>query len=184
MVKSADRTVGRSFRIKERWLDVLKKEAEREGISPNALLNKILQQYSVVYRNSERYDVIVMPNDGFIAIIDSLPEERIKEIAKLVGSTITLDTFRSWGIPRNLDSLKEFIRNTLSEYAGWFKYDHHIVKGKEMFHFRHNLGHKWSIFIAEEISTTFDYLLNIKATPDILPGSVTITIEKEHLQFQ
>ena len=34
------RTMGRSFRIDEEWFKVLQKEAEREGITVNSLMNK------------------------------------------------------------------------------------------------------------------------------------------------
>ena len=174
------RTIGRSFRIDEEWFKVLQKEAEREGITVNSLMNKILRQYSLVHRHTMRYDNLLMPKQGIKVILDSVPEEQINKIAKLLGTTIILDTFRAWGIPKTHDSLVAFIKNLLSDYAHWFKYDHHVFKDKEVFHFRHNLGPKWSIFIAEVIPTAFKFLLNKTTNYEIVNGSVTITIEKKN----
>ena len=56
-INQENRTIGRSFRIKERCLDVLKEEASKQGISINALTNKILQDYCLYHRHFERNDI-------------------------------------------------------------------------------------------------------------------------------
>ena len=172
------RTISRSFRIDAEWMEVLQEEAEREGISINALLNKILQQYSRNYRHAGRYGVVLLTRPTFASIIRCCSEGALIETAKASGSTRTKDALRTLGIPSNHDSLVAFIRDNLGEFAGWFKFNHHIMEDKEMLHLRHVFGNKWSIFIAETISTMFEFILNKKVTTDISNFSATITIDR------
>ncbi|MCW4031599.1 MAG: hypothetical protein NWE80_04465 [Candidatus Bathyarchaeota archaeon] len=44
--KKKEKTVTRTFRIKTKWDDVLRREAEEQGISANHLLNSILEKYT------------------------------------------------------------------------------------------------------------------------------------------
>ena len=172
------RTISRSFRIDEDWMQVLQKEAEREGISVNALMNKVLQQYSRHYRYAERYGVVILTRPTFTAIIGCCSERALTETAKVSGSTGTKDALRTLGIPSTHDSLVAFIKNNLGEFAGWFKFNNHIMKDKEMLHLRHTFGIKWSAFIAEVISTMFEFIMNKKVTTEISNFSVTITIDR------
>jgi len=94
------RTVGRSFRIDEEWLRVLNEEAERQGISVNSLLNRLLEQYSFI-RYMLRYGAITLTRKGFSAILESCPEDKIRENARNAGSTIAKDLLRTMGAPIN-----------------------------------------------------------------------------------
>ena len=172
------RTISRSFRIDAEAMEVLQKEAEREGISVNALMNKVLQQYSSHYRHAGRYGVLTLPRPTFASIIGCCSEEALTATAKASGSTRTKDALRTLGIPSTHDSLVAFIKNNLGEYAGWFKFNHHIMEDKEMLHLRHVFGNKWSIFIAEAISTMFEFILNKKVTTEISNFTATITIDR------
>ncbi len=163
-------------------MQVLQEEAERERISVNALMNKILQQYSRNYRHAGRYGVVILTRPTFASIIGCCSEEALMSTAKASGSTRTKDALRTLGIPSNHDSLIAFIRNNLGEFAGWFKFNHHIMEDKEMLHLRHVFGIKWSMFIAEAISTMFDFILKKKVTTEISNFSVTITIDRKNTE--
>jgi hypothetical protein len=170
-------SISRSFRIDSEWLEILREEAEREGISVNALMNKVLQQYSRNYRHAGRYGVVILTRPTFSSIIGCCSEEALTATAKASGSNRTKDALRTLGIPSTHESLVTFIKNNLDEFAGWFKFNHHVMEDKEMLHLRHVFGIKWSIFIAEAISTMFDFILNKKVTTEISNFSVTITID-------
>jgi hypothetical protein len=172
------RTFSRSFRIDAEWMEVLQEEAKREGISINSLVNKVLQQYSRHSRYFERYGVVMLSRPTFSSMIRCCSEDALIEIAKVVGSTNVKDALRTLGIPSKHDSLVAFIKDNLGESAGWFKFNHHIMKNKEMLHLRHVFGNKWSIFIAEAISTMFETILNKKVTTEISNFSATITIDR------
>ena len=171
------KTVGRSFRIAEEWLEVLNEEAERQGISVNSLLNRLLQQYSVL-RYMLRYGAITLTRKGFSAILESCPEDSIRKNARNAGSTIANDLHRTIGAPSNYNYMVFLIKQLLSDFAGWFECDHHIRRGKEIFHLRHDLGINWSIYLAEAASEMFKTVLDKKVTTEVSDSSATITIDK------
>ena len=177
------RKVRHSFSIEEEWFKVLKEEAEREGISANAFLNKILKDYAQIYRFSKRFGIVYLSYPTLSAFVNCCPKDRVIEIAKFSASTLVKDGMRTIGLPMNYDSVTYFIKNIFGGLAGWFKCDHHIRSNVEVFHLRHGLGNKWSIFIAEVTSTMFEYLLNKKVETEILENSVTITIERKRRPF-
>lgn len=169
------KTIGRSFRIAEEWLEVLNEEAERQGISVNSLLNRILQQYSVL-RYMLRYGAITLTRKGFSAILECCPEDSIRENARNAGSTIARDLLLTMGAQANHNFIVFLTEQLLSKFAGWFQVDHHIRRDKEIFHLRHDLGTKWSIYLAETASEMFKSILNEEITTEISDSSVTLTI--------
>jgi hypothetical protein len=171
------KTVGRSFRIDEAMLDVLNEEAEREGISVNSLLNRLLRQYSFI-RFMLRFGAITLTRKGFSAIIESCPEEKVRENARYAGSTIVEDLFRTMGAPSSYSFLVYLIEKLLSGFAGWFECDHHVKPDREIFHLRHDLGTNWSIYIAELASEIFESTLNKEVKTEVIGNSVTMTIPK------
>jgi hypothetical protein len=171
------KTVGRSFRIDEAMLAVLNEEAERQGISVNSLLNRLLQQYSFI-RFMLRYGAITLTRKGFSAIIGSCPEEKVRENARYAGSTIVEDLSRTMGAPTSYSFLVYLIEKLLSGFAGWFECDHHVKSDTEIFHLRHDLGTNWSIYLAEIASEIFKSTLNKEIKTEILGNSVTLTIPK------
>ena len=173
------KTVGRSFRIDEEWMKILYAEAEREGISPNALVNKILGDYSQFYRFSKRFGIVNISIPTLSAFVNCCSKEKIIEIAEFSAGTLVKDGMRTIGLSADYYALVFFIKNIFGGLAGWFDCDHHIKNDEEVFHLRHNLGNKWSLFITTVISKMFDYFLNEKIETDVLIGAVTITRERK-----
>jgi len=173
------KTVGRSFRITEEWLDVLTEEAEKQGISVNSLLNRLLQQYAYL-RYMLRYGAITVTRKGFSGILECCPEDKIRENGRNAGSTITRDILLTMGVTPNYSFVILLVKKILSEFAGWFECDHHVKRDKEILHFRHDLGIKWSIYLEAAASEMFNSILNKEVTTEISDSSVTITIDKQN----
>ena len=179
MLKEKRKTVGRSFRIDEEWIKVLNEEAEKQGISANSLLNRLLQQYAYL-RYMLRYGAITVTRKGFFAILESCPEDKVRENGRNAGSTITRDILLTMGVAPDYNFVILLVKKILSEFAGWFECDHHIKRDKEILHFRHDLGIKWSIYVEAAASETFNSILGKKVTTEISDSSVTITIPKQN----
>ena len=173
------KTVGRSFRIDEKWIKVLNDEAEKQGISVNALLNRILQQYAFL-RYMLRYGAITLTHKGFSGILESCSEDKVRENARKAGSTIARDILLTMGAEANYTFLVSLYKQLLSEFAGWFECDHHVRQAKEIFHLRHELGNKWSIYLAEAASEMFKSILNKEVAIEFSDSSVTITIYRQN----
>jgi len=179
LVNRKRKTIGRSFRIAEEWLNVLAEEAEKQGVSVNSLLNRILQQYAYI-RYMLRYGAITITSKGFAAILKSCPEDEIRENGRKAGSTITRDILLTMGVTPNYSFVILLIKKILSEFAGWFECDHHVKRDKEILHLRHDLGIKWSIYLSEVATGTFNSILNKEVITEFSDSSVTITIPKQN----
>jgi len=172
------KTVGRSFRIDEEWLEVLNEEAEKQGISVNALLNRLLQQYAYI-RYMLRYGAITLTSKGFSAILESCPEDKVRENGRNAGSTIVKDLMLTMGVTPSYSFVILLVKKILSEFAGWFECDHHVKRDKEILHLRHDLGINWSIYLSGVASGTFNSLLDTEVAIELSDSSVTITIPKQ-----
>jgi len=175
LAKQKNRTIGRSFRINEQWLNTLNEEAERAGISSNALINKILQDYCRYQRYFKRLDGIALTQKGFSRIVEACSKEALVDAAKKAEES-ALDVFRTIQLRNNREDLIFFVTTILAEYANWFKCEHYVINNKEYFHLRHNLGEKWSIYIAEAASALIESCYNTKARKEFLEGAVTLEI--------
>jgi hypothetical protein len=176
LVNQKSRTIGHSFRIQERWLNTLNEEAERAGISPNALLNRILQEYCEFLRFSKRFGSITLTQTSFSSIIDACPAEALTEIAKKAGSVTALDIFRTNGIKQNHEGAIYYLTRILGEYANLFKFEHYVISNREYFHLRHTLGKKWSLYIAEVVSAILDFCRIKKVKTEFLEDAVTLEL--------
>jgi hypothetical protein len=171
------KTIGRSFRIDEEWLHVLQEEAERQGVSVNSLLNRLLQQYAYI-RFMLRYGAITITRKGFASLMECVPEDKIRENGRNAGANITKDMLLTMGVTPNYSFVLLLIKKILAEFAGWFECDHHIRQDKEILHLRHDLGMNWSIYLSAVSAATFNSLLNQEVAIEHTDSSVTITIPK------
>ena len=174
------KTVGRSFRVDEEWLNVLNEEAEKQGVSVNSLLNRLLQQYAYL-RYMMRYGAITLTRKGFANILESCPDEKVKENGRNAGETIVKDLLLTMGVTPNYAFVIFIVKKLLSEFAGWFECDHHIKENKEVLHLRHDLGPKWSIYLSGITAGTFNSLLNKEIQIETSDSSVTVTIDKQNV---
>jgi hypothetical protein len=173
------KTIGRSFRIDEEWIKVLNEEAEKQGISVNSLMNRLLQQYAYI-RYMLRYGAITLTRKSFSALLECCPEDKVREKGRKAGLEITRDMLLTMGAALDYSFVILLVKKILAEFAGWFECDHHVKRDKEILHFRHDLGIKWSIYVEAAASETFSSVLGKKVTTEISDSSVTITIYRQN----
>jgi hypothetical protein len=174
LTSQKNRTIGRSFRIEERWLSILNREAEREGISPNALMNKVLQDYCMFDADLSRFPTIILSQKSFSHLIASFPKEKLKTIGREAGIETLPDIFKTLGLELNQENIIYFIGEFLSRHAKWFSYNYHVEKKTRVFHLRHNFGENWNIFISEALSTVFENFVNVKPKIEFSKEAITI----------
>ena len=175
MITAKRRTIGRSFRLDERWLNVLNEEAKRERISPNALLNRILEDYSLYHRHFARYSCMSMTKTTFSTIMKKYPNDEIDKLAEESVQIITKDLFPALGRSFNYDTVIFFISHILGKYGNWFKYEHHHKNNKEIFHLRHTLDDNTSKYLVKLLSKLFE-ALDKKVNIDTYQGSITLEL--------
>ena len=70
------------------------------------------------------------------------------------------------GVTPNYSFVLCIVKKILAEFAGWFECDHHIRKDREILHLRHDLGMKWSIYVAGAAYGTFRSILKEEVDAD------------------
>jgi hypothetical protein len=175
--KRKKKTKGCSFRIYEEWVKILNEEADKQGISVNSLMNKILRQYSVQIRHLDRFGAVILSRSMFSKILDWCTDDKLKEIAKVVGSIETKDALRTLGTPPTYDKIMNHLK-LVGRFGGWFDFNQHPTKNGEYIHLRHELGKKWSVFLAETVSTIFKSLCNKEVKTETFDNCITIESSK------
>jgi hypothetical protein len=173
---SKNRSVGRSFRINQQYLDILNEEAEREGISLNSLVNRVLKDYSEYQRFFTRYGIAGLTHKNLAVILEATPKDALREIARNTGLAILLDEFRIMGLTYTYDCATYFMSTILAQHEHWFKYEQYTMNDKEIFHLRHDLGENWSLYVAEVLSTLIERCCNKRVKKEFSAGAITLEI--------
>lgn len=139
----------RTFRIRAEWDTVLQDEAERQGISVNVLMNKILRRYAQHIRWTDYCGALSLSPRLVSALMEKLDEEDAITIGSRVGSTELVDLLNMMGRRNRYDGFTAVLTDyyTSPDFARWFQCYHHPKRDGDLFHLQHNLGRKWSLFL-------------------------------------
>ena len=168
----------RTIRINEDVDSVIQSEAERLGMSPNALINKTLQRYKDVRRFNDPQYFLLMSLETFKAILDKLSIEEIEDIGYEYGHRLLHENLLKRGREINHENIRWYIKQELGEYSGWFRCDVYEKKDAETMHLIHNLGRKWSHFLVNYITSILQGELGLKVQSVVLENDVHLTITK------
>ena len=168
----------RTIRIKEDLDSVIQSEAERLGMSPNALIKKTLQRYKDVGRFNDPQYFLLMSLETFKTILEKLSIEEIEDIGYEYGHRLLHENLLKRGMEINRENIRWYIKQELGEYSGWFRCDVYEKKDTETMHLIHNLGRKWSHFLVNYITSILHGELGLKVQSVVLESNVHLTITK------
>jgi hypothetical protein len=174
------KNVGRPFRIDAGLLNVFNEEAEKQGVSVNSLLNRLLQQYAYL-RYMMRYSTITLTRKGFTGILECCSDDEIKENGINAGSVITRTLLLTMGVTPNYTVVICLVEKLLSEFAGWFECDNHIKEDKEILHMCHDMGMKWSIYRSGAASGMFNFILKQEIGIEVSDSAISVTLDKQSI---
>jgi hypothetical protein len=177
-------TVTRTFRIEKEWDDILQEEANWQGTSVSALMNLIVRRYVVIQRYLDKYSTLIVEHKVLAPLLDKLSDEDISEASAISGSLLPEEALLRRGLPLDFESLVWLIEEVYGRYGCWFDVDHYVTDKENMFHLRHNIDRKWSIYISNFLSSMFKSLLDIDIKPEIREDSVTIRIPNKDIEFE
>lgn|GEM_PF-1304649 len=170
------KTVTRTFRIRAEWDDVLRKEAEKQGISVNVLVNLIFRKYALFDKWARNHNVISLTQQAFREILDGIPLENLALAGEKSGSSDLQNILHMRGLPSNYDSFASLVSRHFGgpDCAMWFSCHRHFHENSDVFHLQHNLGHGWSVYLQKYFlsylktlkidckTKIYDYAVNIK----------------------
>jgi hypothetical protein len=135
----------------------LREEAKQKDIRTNTLLNQIVKEHLKWHANAS--------NGGFIAIrrllitnlMSYLSEQEIICVAENVAKNTNKDTILLFKNEYTIKSALEFIEDWIK--ISGYKYKHHEIndgQSRHMFIIQHDMGIKWSIYLANLYQFLFD----------------------------
>ena len=173
------RTVTRTFRISEEWDNILQEEANRQGLSVNVLVNKILRRYSLFDKWADRYGAVSLTPRTFRGIMDTTSQDSLAKAGRESGKDI-VDVLDEMGLALNLDSFVYLVEEFLGgpDFARWFRVSHHVQGDEDLFHLQHDLGHGWSVYLSEYLLSYLKFLNSTDPTVRIYEHAVNLKVKR------
>jgi hypothetical protein len=170
------KTVTRTFRIRAEYDDVLRKEAERRGISVNVYVNMILRRCASFDSLARGYNVISLTKRAFREVLQDIPLEHLAQAGEKTGSKDIQNILDMIGLPSNYDSFNYLVTRHFGgpDCAMWFSCYRHFHKNSDVFHLQHDLGRGWSVYLQKYFlsylktlkidckTKVYDYAVNIR----------------------
>ena len=172
-------TTTRTVRIKKESDLILEREAERNGISVNALVSNLVDQYVNSLRFFMSGGMISLSSDILVALLDTLSEDEIAEISYQRGSVRVRDSLLQRGMKVSYDSVLWYISQILGQSNGWFRCDHNRDERVDSLHLSHNYGYKWSVFVSGFVSSILVEVIGVKVNTGISTNAVNFKINKK-----
>lgn len=140
--------------MNEKALAAIQQDAERQNISLNTLVNQLLIDYAEFGRFIKQLGALRLTRQTFEAVLIAASEEELASGARSAGKSAPLALITSkWG-KLTPGVLLEYVRD-LSFYANLYEYNEMNEEGHKTITLMHELGPKWSIFLANYLGEAF-----------------------------
>jgi hypothetical protein len=169
-------TVTRSFRFDAEMSKVLDEEAERMGVSVNALVGIILKRYSEFTRYLSKIDMIVLNRELLISLLEAKDEEYLYKLGAKLGGTVSVDTIMFWKKDVTEESVLEYIEKIICLYGHLGTYDEVSQPDSKTIVIRHRLGRKGSKFFEGYLRSTLKNTVGKDATFEVTDSSIKFEI--------
>ena len=162
-----------TFRIDEKYVKGLRKEAEEKRISLNTLANQVFGDHVEYDQFMKKFGVIEMSKGSFKELLESLDEKNIINFAKSIGSTEPKDFILFKWKKLTPDSVTEFIKMYF-EHCGYGMCDMQADDSVSEVSVHHEFGKKGSIFLKAFLEAIVQSSLERDANVAITSNSVTL----------
>lgn len=163
-----------SLRIDRVVLNTIRSEAKLNDISVNTLLNQIIKQHVHWHSYAARAGFVSVRKQFIFQLVNRLDEAEINKIAKEI-SRETKDFVLLLRNEYRLESILDVIQ-TWIRISG-YKYKSEI-KGSQQFHIiQHDMGKKWSFFLAKLIAYIFEDFDGRKVDFDTTENTISFLLQ-------
>ena len=169
-------TVTRSFRFDSEMSRILDEEAERMGVSVNALVGIILKRYSEFTRYLSKIDMVVLNRELIISLLEAKDEEYLYKLGTKLGETVSVDTIMFWKKDFSEESVLEYIEKIICLYGHLGTFDEVSHMESRTIVIRHRLGRKGSKFFEGYLRSTLKNTIRKDAVFDVTDSSIKFEI--------
>lgn len=167
----------RSFRIDKSLSEILNSEAERMGVSVNAMINSVLKQYAEFTRFQSKLDMLIINREIFRSLLGKLNEDDSYLLGLDMGREIPNDTILFWKKNVSFESVLEYIEKIMCTYGYIGTFDELETAKHKIIVIRHRLGAKGSRFLLGFMKSLIKQTLELEPQIDITDHSVKIQFE-------
>lgn len=147
LIKSSGKTIVRSIRIDISLDEAISKIAREKDVTPNSLISSALTKYVEWDEQIERYRFVSLPEEQFRAIVDSMAKKKARDLGTWLGPRLVKELLQFRFKKVTMESFIEHVRY-LSKYSGTARAEIDTADGEWTLTYRHQLGEKWSAFVA------------------------------------
>ena len=151
-----EKTKSITFRLPEDLVEEIQTEAQLNEVSPNVLVHKILERYTRWDSRAAKAGYVPVTKGLIIELFDKLSEKEIVDLAERVERKEFQDILYLLRNEFNIETVFDIIemRAKVSGYP--FRY---TIKGHlHSVVIQHDLGPKWSIYLAARYGAAFEDL--------------------------
>jgi hypothetical protein len=169
-------TSTRSFRFDVEYSKILDEEAERMGISVNALVGIILRGYTDFTRYLSKIDMIVLNREFLTSLLESSNEESLYNLGMKLGERVPIDTIMFWKKDLTEKSVLEYIEKIICRYGHLGTYDEISQSNSRIIVIRHRLGRKGSKFFEGYLRSALKNTISKDANFEVTESSMKFEI--------
>jgi hypothetical protein len=161
----------RTFRLEEELDALLQKDAKTKGISVNSLLSIILTKYAEWDRYVEKFNVITMKKESFKKLVSAIDDDKLTDVSQELGNKVPSQFIFFWFKKSTLENYLKYI-SLICKHGGFAQYEIE-QEGKEYtITLIHELGEKWSNFLANWMGAGMKSSVGIVPRIDVMQNSV------------
>jgi hypothetical protein len=164
-----------TFRLNSIILDKLRREAQQKEISINTLVSQIIKQHAEWHSNAAKAGFIPVRKGFLVKLIDRLSEQDITSLAEYIAKSSNKDLVLLLKSKYNIESALEFIESWIRISA--YTYRHEVNYTRHLYIIQHDMGRKWSIYLAELYRHLFEELETKKVDFDITDNTLSFVVD-------
>ena len=176
----ANKTVTSTFRLDEKAFRAIQDDAKKQNISVNTLVNQLFDTHVNDRIFLEKLDYMRVNKATFRRIIEGTSDQTLMAAGQFSGRETIRTVTLSRGGQLTVEALLETVC-ALADFAKCMRYSEIKSNGKEIVVLTHDLGPKWSIFVANLMGSALEL---IDRVPKITLGDNSVLIEIEEQKSQ
>ncbi len=161
----------RTFRVEEELDALLQKDAKSKGISVNSLLSIILTKYAEWDRYVEKFSVITMKKESFKIMLSAIDDDKVTDISQELGDKVPSQFILFWFKKNTLENYLKYI-SLICKHGGFAQYEMEQEGREYTITLIHELGEKWSNFLANWMNSGMKRTIGIVPRIDVMQNSV------------
>lgn len=164
-----------TFRFSNEVLKNLRHEARQKEITTNALVNQIVKEHLKWHSNAPKAGFIAVRRSFVVEVMNHLSEQEIISIAEHVAKTTQKDSILFMEKEYTMKSALDFLENWIK--VSGYTYRHEEVddgQHRDMYLIQHDMGIKWSVYLANLYQFLFDELKKNKSRIEFVKTENTL----------